>query len=374
VYRKLRLEARPDANGVSWLRDEYKNSLWMLLAISGLVLLIACANLVNLMLARGSARRHEFAVRLALGASRLRLIRQALGESLLLVASGATLGIALSRVLSRAIVSFFADEAILDLAIDWRLVAFTGASAALACAIFGVLPAVQSSRSEPGSTIKAGGRTLTERFSLQRMLVVVQISVSLVLVASALLFIRSFRNLLTLNPGFRERGVLLAEINLSRVKLAPQAVKPYQRQVLELIRSTPEIESAASTSNFLLGGGSWTLGINADDLRGSSKFTWVSPGHFTLLDTPIIAGRDFNDRDTEQSPKVAIVNQRFVDQFFAGKNPLGKNFRTVTEPNYPEAEYQSSASLRTLAMPLCAIRCLPSPTRPLHNFPSTARG
>jgi predicted permease len=211
TYKKFQLEAAPAGNGVSSLRDQYDTSLWLLLGITGLVLLIACANLGNLMLARAGARQREFAVRLALGASRGRLIRQSLAESLLVAAAGAALGLGLARALSQSIIWFLSTEndvPQLDLSADWRMLAFTTAVAMLACVIFGLAPALRCSQTEPGAAIKSGGRSVTEgreRFSFQRLLVVVQISVSLVLVVGALLFVGSFRNLMTLDGLSRKR-------------------------------------------------------------------------------------------------------------------------------------------------------------------------
>ena len=378
-YRKFRLEAAPAANGISSLRDDYDTSLWLLLGITGLVLLIACANLGNLMLARAGARQREFAVRLALGASRGRLIRQSLAESLLVAASGAALGLGLARVLSESIIWFLTtenDAPQLDLSADWRMLGFTAAVATLACIIFGLGPALRSSQIDPGAAIKSGGRSVTEgreRFSMQRLLVVVQISVSLVLVVGALLFVGSFRNLMTLDPGFREEGILLAFFDMSHLKLSDAEAKPFERQLLEEVRSIPQVEAAATTTNILIDGGSWTLGIHAGGVEDASKFTWVSPGHFKTLETPLLAGRDFNESDTATSPKVAIVNQTFVRRFFAGASPIGKTFRTSPEPNYPATEYQIVGvirdtryyDLRTPPPPICYA--------PATQFPPTWR-
>ncbi|HKW97060.1 MAG TPA: ABC transporter permease [Bryobacteraceae bacterium] len=346
TYRKFRLEAVRAANGVSALREQYDTSLWLLLGITGLVLLIACANLGNLMLARAGARQREFAVRRALGASRSRLIRQSLCESLMIASTGAVLGLGLAGVLGRTIIQFLSidgDPPQLDLSADWRLLAFTATVATLTCMIFGLAPAVRSAQTEPGAAIKSGGRSLTagrERLSFRRVLMVVQISVSLVLVVGALLFVSSFRNLMTLDPGFREKGILLVFFDMSRLRLADAALSPFQRQLLEEVRAVPLVESAATTTNILIGGGSWTLGIHSGAAEGASKFTWVSPGNFQTLATPILAGRDFNANDTASSPKVAIVNRVFVNRFFGAANPIGKTFRTSPEPGYPATEYQ----------------------------------
>src|SRR4029077_5857891 len=126
-----------------------------------------------------------------------------------------------------------------------------------------------------------------ERFSVQRLLVVVQISVSLVLVVGALLFVGSFRNLMTLDPGFREKGILLAFFDMSHLRLPDAQAKPFERQLLEEVRSIPQVESAATTTGVLIGGGSWSLGIRAGGVEDGSKFTWVSPGHFKTLETPL---------------------------------------------------------------------------------------
>jgi predicted permease len=133
---------------------------------------------------------------------------------------------------------------------------------------------------------------------------------------------------------------LTASFDLSRVRLPANAVRSYQRQLLDEVRSTPQVEAAASTSTFLIGGGMWSLGINANGIPGWSRFTWVSPGYFAVLDTPILAGRDFSDTDTANSAKVAIVNQTFARHYFHDANPLGRTFRSIAEPNYPAAEYQ----------------------------------
>ncbi len=345
-YKALRLDAVPGNNGVSSLRQEYATSLWMLLGITGLVLLIACANIANLMLARAGARQREFAVRVALGASRSRLLRQALSESLLLATGGALLGLALGRLLSGAIVAFLGTQnspLTLDLSPSWRMLAFTTAVALTTCLLFGLAPALRSLRTDPGHTIKAGGRGLTadrQRFSFQRVLVVAQVAMSLVLVAGALLLVRSFRNLITLDPGFREKGILIASFDMSRMHLAPAQVKPAALSLVDEVQSVPRVEAAAATTNIVIGGGSWTLGIQAGSLQGPSKFTWVTPGYFNTVETPMLAGRDFTRTDSENAPKVVVVNQTFARRYFPGTDPIGKTFRSTQEPNYPEAEYQ----------------------------------
>ncbi|HEV3198988.1 MAG TPA: ABC transporter permease, partial [Bryobacteraceae bacterium] len=340
-YLGFRLAAFPGATGVSRLREEYDQSLWLLLGLTGLVLLIACANLANLVLARAGAREREFAVRVALGAGRGRLIRQSLMESLVLAAAGATLGLYLAAALSRGIVRFLSTQnnpVYLDLVLDWRMLLFTAAVTSAAVILLGLVPALRSSRAQPAAAIKGGGRSVTTdrgRFGFQRLLVVVQVSVSLVVVAGALLFVSSFRHLATMDPGFRAEGVLTASFGIPREA-------PLLRELLDEVRSTPLVESAAATTNYLLGGGSWSLGIRTggDPAKAESKFTWVSPGYFTTLQTPILAGRDFNSNDGETSPKVAIVNQIFARKFFPGADVIGKTFRTAAEPRYPEAEYQ----------------------------------
>jgi predicted permease len=338
-YLTFRLEARPGATGVSRLREEYDQSLWLLLGLTGLVLLIACANLANLMLARASAREREFAVRLALGAGSRRIVQQSLAESSLLAAIGASLGLAIAAGLSRAILRFLEtanDSLHLDLALDWRMLAFTAIVASTTCILLGLVPALRSSHAQPASAIKTGGRGLTTdrgRFGFQRLMVIAQVSVSFVLVTGAFLFVGSFRRLTTMDLGFRPQGILLASFAVPRQG-------PLLRQLIEEVRSTPQVESAAAATNLLIGSGSWSLGIRTGEVSRSSKFSWVSPGYFTTLGTPILAGRDFNSNDIEASTKVAVVNQLFGATFFPNTNPIGKTFRTKPEPKYPEAEYQ----------------------------------
>ena len=348
-YRKLKLAAYPAATGFSTLRGDYEDSLWLLLAIAALVLLIACANLANLMLARASVREREIAVRLAIGASRGRLIGQLLAESLLLSSLGTVLGLFLARALSQLLATFLGtqgDTLAIDLSLDWRVLAFTATLAMLTCVLFGLTPALRATRVAPGTAIKAGGRGMTasrERFGLQRMLVVSQIAFSLVLLVGALLFVRSLRNLLTLDMGFRQDGILIANLDLEPLNIPNERRAPFRRELLDRIRTTPGVDSAATATIVPLRGDSWTLGVRAGRSQQEgreSKFSWVSAGYFKTMGIQLLAGRDFDDRDSPASPKVAIVNEAFARQLLNGENPIGKTFRTVTEPNYPETLYQ----------------------------------
>jgi predicted permease len=161
-----------------------------------------------------------------------------------------------------------------------------------------------------------------------------------VLLVGALLFVRSFRNLTTLDPGFREENILVAFINLAPLRFpAVEQYQPIADDLLQQIRSIPQVESAATSTHVLLNG-SWTLGIHVRDLDTWSKFTWVSPGYFETMQIPLLAGRDFNDRDTPTSPRVAIVNDVFARKYLGGANPIGMTMRTVEEPNYPSEVYE----------------------------------
>ena len=347
TYRAFRLAAYPAANGLSDLRETYDASLLLLLGITGLVLLIACANLTNLMLVRAGAREREMSVRLACGASRWRLVRQLLTEGLLLAAGGAFLGLYLARIFGRSILWLLSTERNvleLNLALDWRALLFTASIAVTTCLVFGLAPAFRSSRAEPGDALKSGSRGVTtglERFSFQRILVVSQIAVSLVLLVGALLFVRSFCNLTTFDPGFREKDILLAFINLEPMHLTDIEQYPTViRDLLAQIRSLPGVESAATSTHVPLDGSSWTLGLQIDSREGWSKFTWVSPGYFETMQIALLTGRDFNDRDTQASPHVAIVNEAFVQKYLNGANPIGRTFRSVVEPGYPSTDYE----------------------------------
>ena len=345
TYKHFRLAAYPASTGVSALRD-YDHSLYLLLGIAGLVLLIACTNLANLMLARASVRQREMAVRLALGASRARLIRQLLTESLLLAVTGAALGIALAQSLSRLLVwSFSTDgaEANLQMVTDWRVLLFAAGVAAFTCVIFGIASALRATRTEPISAMKAGGRGTTgsrERFSMQRLLVVTQVSVSLVLLVGALLFVRSFRNLMTFDPGMRESGITDAFLGFWQSNLPKERWADFQRELLEEVRSVPGVLNAATTTNTPLLGASWEHGIRTASQEGNSKFTWVSPEYFETMGIPVIQGRSLTPEDTASSPRVALVNEMFVRRYLNGVNPIGQTLRTISEPDYPATVYE----------------------------------
>jgi putative ABC transport system permease protein len=345
-YLAMKLTAAPSAAGVSMLRETYSDPLRFLLGISGLVLLITCANLASLMLARTSAREREMAVRLAIGAGRWRLIRQVLSESLLLTLAGAVAGAALAHTLSQGLLAFLntaTNRVSLDFKLDWRLFAFLLAVSLVTCLLFGLAPALRASRTAPGAAMKTGGHGMTAsrgRLGFRGALVVSQVALSLVLLFSALLFTESLRNLLTDDPGFQTKGVLIGWLDFARLQLPVERREAFQRELLDRIRAIPGVDAAAETSIVPLTGEGWGNTVWIDGQAGAqrqdSNLSGVSPQYFKTLGIPMLAGRDFNDSDKPRSPRAAIVNQAFARKLGLGENPIGKMFRREATPSSPE--------------------------------------
>src|SRR5215472_154193 len=238
-YLEYKLGVFSASTGFSELRQDSEKPLLLLLGISGLVLLIACANLANLMLARASAREQQITIRLALGATRGRMIRELLSESLLLAVVGSLCGLFLAFAISRMLVAFLStanNQIFLDLGTDWRVLGFATALAVLTTVLFGLAPAFRATRVEPATLLQSGTRGMTggrERFSLRRILVVSQVALSVVLLMGALLFARSLRNLTTLNIGFQQNGILVTSVNFKHVQLPEASYVEYRRLLVK---------------------------------------------------------------------------------------------------------------------------------------------
>src|SRR5215469_4260908 len=348
-YLEYKLGVFSASTGFSELRQDSETPLWLLLGISGLVLLIACANLANLMLARAGAREQQITIRLALGATRGRMIRELLSESLLLAVAGSACGLFLAFAVSRILVAFIStgdNQILLDLGTDWRVLGFATALAVLTTVLFGLTPAFRATRVEPATLLQSGTRGMTggrERFSLRRILVVSQVALSVVLLMGALLFARSLRNLTTLNIGFQQNGILIASVDFSRLHIPDEQNTEYKRQLVKPIRGMPGVESAADAMMVPFGGSGWNDDIiteGSDEDQGVSWQNYVGPGYFQTIGTPLLAGRDFDERDTATSAKVAIVNQAFVRKILKGADPLGKTFRIHEAPGKPRPLYE----------------------------------
>ena len=346
-YLSQKLNAYPGATGLSQLRRQYESPLWLLLGIAGLVLVIACANLANLLLARASAREKEIAVRLALGAARGRVVRQLLTESLLLASAGALLGVAVALALSAALVRYLTTEpgtVFLELTMDWRVLGFTAGLAVLTCVLFGLAPALKATSAGPARIINLAGRGLTatrERFSLRRGLVVTQVSLSLVLLVGALLFVRSLRNILTLDAGFQRDGMVVVDVDFARLNLPPERRGPFRESLLGRVRALPGVTGEADTSVVPISGYGWNNNVVVGG-RQSDIFVEmanISPGYFRAMGTPLLMGRDFDERDNQQSPKVAIVNEQFAKKLFGGE-ALGKTFQIAADRGEKRYDFQ----------------------------------
>ena len=346
-----KLQATQADNGVSDIREQTGRPLNLLLAITGFVLLIACANIANLLLARAAVREPEMAVRLAMGASRWRVLRQLLGESLLLSLLGTLAGIIFGFVLSRGLLVLLQspeNPSFFSMSYDWRMFAFTASLAILTCLLFGLMPSLRSSDISPVTAMRSSGRSTTagrERFGLRRALVVLQFALSLVLLVGALLFIRSFQNLLATNPGFQPAGILSVSVDFSKTPYSEKQRLDVYRQLLEKFVAIPGVISAAQVGFPALSGAGWDNSVGPDGApaNGSGKQAWfnrAAPGYFRTMGTRLLAGREFDEHDTLSSPKVAIVNEEFARKFFPGTNPVGHTFHREVAAGKPEPLFQ----------------------------------
>lgn len=343
-YLRFQLGALQADKGVSSLNGAHA-PLDLLLGLSGLVLLLACANLANLLLARAGARQREMALRLTLGASRSRLIRQVLAESLLLAIFGTAAGVCLAQLLSRALISLLSssqNSIFLDMALDWRVLGFAAGLAVFTCILFGLMPALQASHTDPGAAMKANGRGVTSgrnHFALRRILVITQVALSLVLLTGALLFARSFRNLMTVDLGFEQDHLLVASFDYSGLHIPMERRAAFKKELADRMQAIPGVESVAGVFIVPISHSGWddNIDIPGGAQRQDTQFNSVSSGYFQTMRVPMLAGRDFNDSDIPNSPRVAIVNETFARKFFGGANPVGK---VIYDTGKPDQTYQ----------------------------------
>jgi putative ABC transport system permease protein len=327
------------ASGDPALRTKYQRPLVTISVVVGLMLLIACANLANLLLARAAARRQELTVRIALGASRLRIFRQLLSESLLLAAAGALLGLGLAQWTNRLLVGMLStpgNTLALDLPIDWRVLSFAAVAALVTAVLFGTAPAIKGARQQPVDALKAHTRSVVgeKQVGPGQILLVVQVALSLVLVVTAMSFVRTFASLTSVKRGFDDRRLLIAAVSFPSARIPADARRALFSQLLGSAQAMPGVASAALSNGIPFNNNTmWNNVIELPDgpdlppLDRLTSFNMVSPGWFHTYGTRLVAGRDFGSSDTPDSAPVAIVNEAFARRFTAGRNPIGVRVR-----------------------------------------------
>jgi len=328
---EIKILLEPGSQGLGGLRRQYERPLMILMVVVGLVLLIACANLTNLLMARATGRTKEIAVRLALGAGRGRLVRQLLAESMLLTIGGAALGIVVAYWVDHSLVLMapwrFGGALKIDVNPDWRVLLFTLGAAILVSVLSGAAPAIQSTRPDMGPALKgAAGVRAPGRFSVTNALVVAQVALSLTLLIGAGLFLRSLHNLTSVDPGFNpERQVVLS---ITSVLSSQAARQSFFDTLVERARQMPGVVSASLTNVSPLSGdysiGGVGLPSQRPSERTSTSINWVGPDYFKTLGTPLVAGRVFTDLDGREN-KVAIVNERTAAHFWPHESSIGKH-------------------------------------------------
>jgi len=341
IFRKDTFLLNPASTGVfDGIREQYGQPLEILMLVVGLVLLIACANIASLLLARSAARQKEIVLRLSLGASRARLIRQVLTESIVLSAAGAILGVFFARWGSALLVRFVSTDqgqVFLNLKMDGRVLAFTIAIAVLCGVLFGILPALRSTRLEAISAMKEGSAQTSggrAHSASARWIVAAQVALSLILLIGAGLFIRTFTNLMTLNAGFDPNNVLLTETNVHSAGLPEPALAPLYGQMLAKLKALPGVVSASQCLLYPLSSGDeWNFEVSVPGYQPPNGveplvyLNWVTPGYFSTMRTPLLEGRGFAARDSANSTPVVVINQLLANTYFRGQDPIGKHIQ-----------------------------------------------
>ena len=331
--RLLVNRATEGASGVRWTYWEYSSTLKILIGLTGLVLLIACANLANLLMARSAARSREIGIRLALGAGRWRLVRQLMTENLLLALAGGVLGLLVAGWGHRLLLGFLVHDPLsvaLDFRLDHQLLGFGLALSVATGLLFGLMPAIRATRADISGAIHTAGRQRGPlHLPLAKGLLAVQIGLSMVLLIGAGLAARSLRNLGTADLGLARDNLLL--MNIRPAANTPQARQRFWMELTRRISGLPGVRSMALAGDAVFGNGGWNQtvwidrrGQPAQDAMVSDNL--VSPGFFATAGIPILTGREFGEQDRENTPLVALVNQTFARRFFGNENPIGKRF------------------------------------------------
>ena len=341
------------SQGRSQFRRALTTPLWVLMATAVCVLLIACANIANLLIARGAARQREVAVRLALGATRRRVVGQLLVESVLLAVLGGLVGLVVAYVGAPLVLAFFENPDVprpVSTAPDWRILAFTFTVATVTGVLFGLAPALQSTRPDLAPTLKAqAGSVAGGHARFRKSLVAVQITLSFLLVTGAVLFIRTLDNLLAVDIGFDSSRLLSFGVDPSLNGYDAARTRQFTKALMERLKATPGVEGAGLATVRLLEGNQWNSSFTVEgyqpkpDERMAIWNNAVSPGYFDAMGIPLLMGRDFNERDERTAPapentsdfRVAIANERFVKYFFGNANPIGRRIGFGVDPNTP---------------------------------------
>jgi predicted permease len=342
----------------------------LLIAVVGLVLLIACANVANLLLVRASARRREIAIRLALGAGRVRLVRQLLTESVLLAILGGAVGLLATQWTAGFLPRFFPPKEAdgLNLSLDWRVLLFTVAVTVLTGLLFGLAPALQTTRPNLVASLKdeaSGYSHRLRRLGLRDLLVISQLALSLVLLIGAALFVRSLQHALTLDPGFASQNLLLGSIETRGTGLNKQQGRALFQQTLERVAALPGVSNATLVTVVPISGGGDRRGVELEDYQPKPNedtelnTNVVGPDYFSTVGIPLVQGRDFNPQDREGGPRVVIVNEELARRYFAGQNVVGKRLRIGSDNPYSEiigvARNAKYRSLREEPLPFIYI-------------------
>ncbi len=327
---------------------EVKPSLLVLLGAVGLVLLIACANVANLLLARSAARQKEIAIRAAMGASRTRVLRQMLTESVLLSTIGGMAGVLLSAWLTGLLISLLPEGAprLDQVQIDYRVLAFAVGVTALTGILFGLVPALQASKLDVNSALKEGGRSAEghRRTNARSLLLIGEVALSLMLLVGAGLLIKSFVRLQQVQPGFNPHSVLLASVALPGAKYKEEQRPEFFRQLIERLEAVPGVQAVGGGVNLPLGASGYGIGRNfipegrplTVDEAVDAMFSTITGNYFRALQIPLLTGRAFEVRDNADAPKVVIINETIAKRHFGSpETALGKRLRIWRDEDFP---------------------------------------
>jgi predicted permease len=346
-FLRMWLDVLPGGQGNTTLRRRYEKPLWVLMAVVGLVLLIACANLASLLTARAESRQKEISIRLAMGAGRVRIVQQLLSESVLLAAAGGVAGIALAVAMVKGLLVFL-PTAIGGYALrstpDWRMLAFTFLLALATGVLFGLAPALQSTRPDIASTLKdqagsvMGGRA---QVSFRKTLVAAQVTLSLLLLIGAGLFLRSLANLRLLNPGFRTSNLVQFTIAPGSLGYDAARSRVFYQKLEERLQRIPGVTAAGLANMAVLTGSEWDSSVTVEGYPAKPgedmdpHFNAVSPGYFAALGIHVLAGRGFAAKDDFTAPRVAVVNSSFAKRYFGDGVAVGRRIGLGSDPGTP---------------------------------------